>query len=275
MAARLDMTGPSSLAPAGDGIVYVAHQDGVSRVDTTTGRATLVRTRKGTLPALARIRWDGGALLGVEQLEDGTCRILRVRIEPATGRARAPQVLASGIAIPAPSAITLSDNAVYFVGREDNAADGAGSQTIVKRIPLGAAGLTEHGGIPPQSRACLPARPGVRCTAAVCLLPVEGPSGASRADAVPRQLDCECRPLAAPSLAAKTRAPVHLDEVAHQREAEAEPAHVAGGAAVALVKALEDVRQHVRGMPRPESCTVMRMHPGRVRWQIRCARPRA
>ena len=138
MVARLDVTGPSSLAPAGDGIVYVAHQDGVSRVDTTTGRATLVRTRKGALPALGRIRWDGGALLGVEQMEDGTCRILRVRIEPATGRARAPQVLASGIAIPAPSAITLSDNAVYFVGREDNAADGAGSQTIVKRISLGA-----------------------------------------------------------------------------------------------------------------------------------------
>ena len=97
VAARLDVRGPSSLAPAGDGIVYVAHENGVSRVDTTTGRTVPVHARNGALPAFARIRWDGGALLGVERLEDGTCRIVRVRIEPATGRARVLQVLASGM----------------------------------------------------------------------------------------------------------------------------------------------------------------------------------
>ena len=55
-----------------------------------------------------------------------------------------PQVLASGIAIPAPSAVSVSDDAVYFVSREDRA--GAAGDTIVKRIPLGvAAGLTGSG----------------------------------------------------------------------------------------------------------------------------------
>jgi hypothetical protein len=137
LAARLDMQAPSSLAPADDGIVYVAHQGGVSRVDTRTGRVLPVRAPDGDLPAFTRIRWNAGALLGVEQLADRTCRILRVRIEPATGRARPPQVVASGVAMPVPSAIAVSDNTVYFVSREDAAPGGGPGETIVKRIPLG------------------------------------------------------------------------------------------------------------------------------------------
>ena len=136
VAARLDMQSPTSIAPAGEGLVYVAHEGGVSRVDTRSGRVVSVRGRNTALPAFARLRWNAGALLGVERLADGTCRILRVRIDSATGRARTPQVLASGIAIPAPSAVTVSDEAVYFVSREDHA--GAAGDTIVKRIPLGA-----------------------------------------------------------------------------------------------------------------------------------------
>ena len=135
VAARLDVQGPTSIAPAGDDLVYVAHEGGVSRVDTRSGRVASVRSGEIVLPAFARLRWDAGALLGVERLEDGTCRILRVRIDPATGRVRTTQVLASGVTIPAPSALTVSDDAVYFVSREDRA--GATSETIVKRIPLG------------------------------------------------------------------------------------------------------------------------------------------
>jgi hypothetical protein len=135
VAARLDMRGPTSIAPAGEGVVYVAHEGGVSRVDTRSGRVSAVPGRETALPAFARLRWNAGALLGVERLADGTCRILRVRIDAATGRARQPQVLASGIAIPAPSAVAVSDDAVYFVSREETA--GATGDTIVKRIPLG------------------------------------------------------------------------------------------------------------------------------------------
>jgi hypothetical protein len=134
VAARLDMQGAASIAPADDGFVYVAHQGGVSRVDTRSGRVVKVRAGDKALPAFARLRWNAGALLAVEQLGDGTCRILRVRIDAATGRARAPQVLAAGIAIPAPSAITVSEGAVYFVSREERA--GTPGETIVKRIPL-------------------------------------------------------------------------------------------------------------------------------------------
>jgi hypothetical protein len=135
VAARLDMQGATSIAPAGGELVYVAHEGGVSRVDTRSGRVVSVQARENALPAFARLRWNAGALLGVEQLGDGTCRILRVPIDAATGRARTPQVLASGIAIPAASAITVSDDAVYFVSREERA--GTPGETIVKRIPLG------------------------------------------------------------------------------------------------------------------------------------------
>jgi hypothetical protein len=135
VAARLDMQAPTSIAPAGEGVVYVAHERGVSRVDTRSGRVISVRGREAAMPAFARLRWNAGALLGVERLGDGTCRILRVPIDAATGRARSPEVLASGIAIPAPSAVSVSDDAVYFVSRDDRA--NATGDTLVKRIPLG------------------------------------------------------------------------------------------------------------------------------------------
>ena len=137
VAARLDMQAPTSIAPAGEGVVYVAHERGVSRVDTRSGRVIPVRGRgrEAAMPVFVRLRWNAGALLGVERLGDGTCRILRVPIDPATGRARSPQVLAAGIAIPAPSAVSVSDDAVYFVSRDDRA-DATGD-TLVKRIPLG------------------------------------------------------------------------------------------------------------------------------------------
>jgi hypothetical protein len=134
VAARLDMQAPTSIAPAGEGVVYVAHARGVSRVDTRSGRVVSVRGREAAMPVFARLRWNAGALLGVERLEDGTCRILRVQIDAATGRARSPQVLASGITIPAPSAVSVSDDAIYFV-TGDERADAAGD-TLVKRIPL-------------------------------------------------------------------------------------------------------------------------------------------
>ncbi len=136
LAARLDLPGASSIAPAGDGIVYVAHLGGVARVDTRTGHAVAVRLGGVALPAFARIRWAGGALLGVERLDDGTCRIVRVRVEPTTARARSPEVLASGIAIPAASATTVSEDAVYYVSREEGATAGAGDDTVVRRLPL-------------------------------------------------------------------------------------------------------------------------------------------
>ena len=147
LAARLDLHAPSSLAPAGDGLVYVAHERGVSRVDIATGRVLALDSRAGALPAFARIRWHAGALVGVERLDDGTCRIMRVPIDARSGRARSPQVLTSGVSIPAPSAISVSDDALYYVTREDGSANGGVGQTIVKRIRLGdARGLTQPPG---------------------------------------------------------------------------------------------------------------------------------
>ena len=52
-------------------------------------------------------------------------------------------------------------------------------------------------------------------------------------------------PLPSPSLVRRDLAAVQLDEVAHDREAEAEAAVRARGAAVGLAEALEHVRQEV------------------------------
>ena len=92
---------------------------------STPGRATRSRCARAASPAgVCASPLECRCALGVERLEDGTCRIVRVRVDPATARARSPQVLASGIAIPAPSAVSVSDDAVYYVSRDEDATAG-------------------------------------------------------------------------------------------------------------------------------------------------------
>jgi hypothetical protein len=85
---RLDASEPASVAAAGDeGIAYIAHRDGVSRVDLRARTATpLAAPRAVPLDRLERIRWLPHALIGVRVDEDGTRRITRLDLN-ASGRA--------------------------------------------------------------------------------------------------------------------------------------------------------------------------------------------
>jgi hypothetical protein len=80
-AATLHLQRPVSLAPAGDRLVYVAHESGIARVDTVTGRVTSVTSGPGVqLTGFERIRWARDSLLGVQRLPDGSRIAVRIRI---------------------------------------------------------------------------------------------------------------------------------------------------------------------------------------------------
>jgi hypothetical protein len=85
---RLDASEPASLAAGGDeGIAYVAHRDGVLRIDLRARTATpLAAPRAVPLDRLERIRWRPHALIGVQVDADGTRRITRFDLN-ASGRA--------------------------------------------------------------------------------------------------------------------------------------------------------------------------------------------
>jgi hypothetical protein len=85
-------------------------------------------------PALARFRWEAGALVGIERLGDGSCRILRLPVSAASDRAGPVQVLASHVDLPDPAATTVTDRAVYYVSREKG--ESGASETVVKRLSI-------------------------------------------------------------------------------------------------------------------------------------------
>jgi hypothetical protein len=134
VAARLDVEAPSSIAPAPQDVVYIAHAGGILRVDVHGGRARPLRTGGESPPAFVRLRWQAGALVGVDRLGDGACRIVRLPVSAAGDRAGPVQVLASHVDLPNPAATTVTDGAVYYVSRQKG--EGGASETVVKRLSI-------------------------------------------------------------------------------------------------------------------------------------------
>jgi hypothetical protein len=85
---RVDAVEPASVAAAGDeGIAYVAHRDGVSRIDLRARTSTRVAAPTSvSLAHLERIRWRRHALIAIRVDADGTRRIVRLDLN-ASGRA--------------------------------------------------------------------------------------------------------------------------------------------------------------------------------------------
>jgi hypothetical protein len=116
---------PSSIAPA-NGVTYVAHADGLSVVDTASGRVTSIQPAKGvSLATLRRIRWARGALVGIQG--DGTgSRLVRIRLNSNGHRATAIEPLDGGMHS-AGTALTISRDAAYYVA---NTPEGAAIRRV-------------------------------------------------------------------------------------------------------------------------------------------------
>ena len=121
----LHVSAPSSVAPAND-VTYVAHADGLSVVDTASGRVTSIQPAKGlSLTTLRRIRWSRGGLVGI-QGEGAGSRLVRIRLSSNGRRATAVEPL-DGDVQSAGTALTISRDAVYYVA---NTPEGAAIRRV-------------------------------------------------------------------------------------------------------------------------------------------------
>jgi len=123
---RLDASEPSSLATGDDeGIAYVAHRDGVSRIDLrarTTVR--LAAPHAVPLDRLERIRWRPHALIGVRVDEDGTRRITRLDLN-ASGRAVAhATTLERAVPVGGPIFVTFWGDELVYLADSSKSAEG-------------------------------------------------------------------------------------------------------------------------------------------------------
>jgi hypothetical protein len=142
---KVDAAEPASLAAGGDaGIAYVAHRDGVSRIDLRARIATPVTAPASvSLAHLEQIRWRRHALVAIRVEPDGTRRIIRLDLN-ANGRAVTQATALEG---PAPTGgqtfVAISgDQLVYMV---DDSKDAAGrprrgpsglADFVAYRVPL-------------------------------------------------------------------------------------------------------------------------------------------
>ena len=110
-AATVDVEGATSLASIGGSVAYVAHRQGLLRIDLSTRKTTPVR---GAPAGLLRIRSHGHSLVGVQPSGSGQ-RIVRLRLDAAGAKTTSVDVLDAGATMPDATALTIADGVLYYL----------------------------------------------------------------------------------------------------------------------------------------------------------------
>jgi hypothetical protein len=124
---------PVSVAALSEAVVYVAHREGIARIDLGSGHERPLRARDGIeLTGIRWIRTYRGGLVAVQRMSEGVFRVVRIRLDASGTRATAITLLDKDVAMTAPGAAAITGDTLYYLS-----ADGAGStSTIVKRVRL-------------------------------------------------------------------------------------------------------------------------------------------
>lgn len=131
--ARIDGPAPVSLAVGTEeAIAYVAHRDGVSRIDMRSRTARpVVSPNDVSLARLQQIRWHRNALIGVA-VEEGSSRIVRFDLN-ASGRAvTGATMLEASATIAGQASVTISgDDLLYLApGAVNDAGNSSAAATV-------------------------------------------------------------------------------------------------------------------------------------------------
>ncbi len=140
--ASLDLSTPVAIAAAnGDGVVYVAHADGIARIDLAQGGAVPVRaTAEAPLDTVARVWWHDGALVVLRTLASGARVMQRLDLDRRGTTVVSTQAI--DVALPDASAalaVTLAGHDLFVMTDADaQAAAGTGGpvQVVVRRVRL-------------------------------------------------------------------------------------------------------------------------------------------
>lgn len=110
-AATVDVEGATSITSNGGSIAYVAHRNGLLRVDLAARKATPVR---GAPSGLLRIRSNGHTLVGVQPAGKGH-RIVRIRLDATGSKMARMDVLDADTTMPDAAALTIADGILYYL----------------------------------------------------------------------------------------------------------------------------------------------------------------
>ena len=113
-AAELDVTSPLSLAPAQNGILFVAHAGGLSRIDLQSHTTTPIKPSKGVnLTGLSWVRWHRDRIIGVQRSGEGH-QIVRIRLDRNRTATRL-DVLERDASVLEGATVTIAGNTLYYL----------------------------------------------------------------------------------------------------------------------------------------------------------------
>jgi hypothetical protein len=125
--ATMKVEDPTSLAVDGDGIAYVSHRAGISRVTLANGLNTaLTVARNVNLKGIVWLARYRDALLAIQRTDDNSHVAVRIRLDASGRRATRVDVLGDAAA----AAATVMDDVLYFV------APSASGGTAIERVKL-------------------------------------------------------------------------------------------------------------------------------------------
>jgi hypothetical protein len=135
LALTLNVTGPASLAPQSDTVVYVAHASGIVRADLAKRRARPLTGGKSIdLSGFTRLRVHGDGLIGVQRSGNDGYRVVRLTLDGQGTRVTALTVLDQGLQMPDPTAAALAGDVFYYLADGPSSAQRA--ETIVRRVTV-------------------------------------------------------------------------------------------------------------------------------------------
>jgi hypothetical protein len=137
VAATLDVADLVSVATSSDAVAFVAHRDGIVRVDLSSRAARPVRASKGIdLKGLAWIRRYRDGLVAIQRAAGGLHRIVRIRLDASGTRATALALLDRDVSMAAPTAAAVSGDVLYYLSTPPPQGEGTSGETIVRRLRL-------------------------------------------------------------------------------------------------------------------------------------------
>jgi hypothetical protein len=122
---------PTSVAPAGNDAVYVAHAAGISRIDLPARSVTEIKPAKGIdLKAIAKLRSYKGSLIAVRRGDDGAYQAVRITLDRQGRGAASVEPLAGPMASVDPTAMTIAGGTLYYLAAADESA------MTLRKLPL-------------------------------------------------------------------------------------------------------------------------------------------
>jgi hypothetical protein len=131
VAATLEVSEPTSLAPSHATAVYVAHAGGLVRVDLGSKRTTQVTAQDSiALAGLERIRFWNDSLVAVQRGDGDSRRIVRLGINSRGIRVASSKILDAAAPASAATAATVAGDAFYYLSAS------ASGEKVVRRVAL-------------------------------------------------------------------------------------------------------------------------------------------